>query len=288
MDTESVPVEVASDQPRPDVVVHCSDLHFGSGFLPRRAEDLLAHINEIKPDLAVISGDLTMRARSEQFRAAREFLLKINAPLLVIPGNHDVPLYDLWQRLSRPFANYRELIADLNSGPVKLANSAFFGMNTVNPHRHQRGKFRLLELLELEKWAAALPDDAWKVAVVHQHFANIPNHERPGAFPRGEQVLNRMSRAGIHAVLHGHVHYHHVVSSAEFFPGMKRPLALVCAGTPTSLRTRGAKPANNYNVLHFYKDRFEVHQCDWLSAAEGFELTRHVVFNRAFYNHDDD
>lgn len=282
----SVDTEEITPAPEPggaDVIVHCSDLHFGSGFLPRRADDLLAHINEVAPDLVVVSGDLTMRARAEQFEAAREFLRQVKAPLLVVPGNHDVPLYDLWQRITGPFANYRKYIADLNTGPVTLRHVGLFDMNTVNPRSHQRGKFRLLEFIELEKWSKELAESAWKLAVVHQHFANIPGHERPGAFRFGEKILNRMSTAGIHAVLHGHVHYHHVVSSAEFFPEMERPLVLVSAGTPTSLRTRGAIPTNNFNILHFYQDYFEVHQCDWIAEDKGFELSRHVKFDRRFF-----
>lgn len=286
MATEVVEAASVNNLPRkpsnPEVVVHCSDLHFGSGFLPQRAEALLSHINEIKPDLAVISGDLTMRAREEQFRAARAFLLKIKAPLLVIPGNHDVPLYNLWERMSHPFSNYREFIADLNAGPVQLSTAAFFGMNTVNPRRHQQGKFRVLEMLELEQWAKE-QGDLWKVAVVHQHFKNIPHHERPGAFPHARSILQKMSDAGIHAVLHGHVHYQHVASSAEFFPSIEPPIALVSSGTPTSRRTRGAVPTNNYNILKFYAERFEVHQCAWSPDITGFAPTRHVSFSRDFY-----
>ncbi len=280
--TEAIPPPPVED--RADVVVHCSDLHFGSGFLPKRAEALIIHINETKPDLVVVSGDLTMRARSEQFKAVRTFLLKIKAPLLVIPGNHDVPLFDLWERLIHPFSNYKEFIADLTASPVKLKNVALFGMNTVNPRKHQQGKFRILELLELDRWAAQQEPELWKIAVVHQHFANIPGHERPGVFKRAELVLNRMSTAGIHAVLHGHVHYQHVVSSAEFFPKMQCPLVLVSAGTPTSLRTRGAEPTNNYNIIHFYKDKFVVHQCDWKDEISGFAINRHVQFDKNFYN----
>jgi len=288
-------VSVATDQvnsgglrPRPDTVVHCSDIHFGSGFQADRADDLLKHINEVNPDLVVVSGDLTMRARTEQFLAARRFLEKIQAPIVVVPGNHDVPLYDVMTRAFKPFANYRQYIADLNKGPLTLQNMAIFGLNTVNPWKHQQGKFRLLELMELDRWMAQQGENLWRIAVVHQHFANVPGHERPGAFPRGERILNRMSSGGIHAVLHGHVHYHHVVSSAEFFPKMERPLVLVCAGTPTSLRIRGATPTNNYNILHFYPDYFEVHQCDWVSAAKGFEMCRNVRFDRTFFKTESD
>ena len=157
-------------------------------------------------------------------------------------------------------------------------------MNTVNPWKHQQGKFRQIELIKMERWAAALPASLWKFTVVHQHFANIPGHDRPGVFPRGEKNLARMAAAGIHGVMHGHVHYHHVASSAEFFPRIHPPLALVCAGTPTSLRTRGAIPTNNFNVLKFYPDHFEVYPCIWHAESDQFTLRQHVTFDRNFYS----
>ena len=270
----------AADEP--EIVVHCSDLHFGSGFLPKRAEDLLQSIQQIRPNLAVISGDLTMRARTEQFKAARAFLQQIPAPLIAIPGNHDVPLYNLWERLTHPFENYNRYIAPLNSGPVRLQHVSFFGMNTVNPHRHQQGKFRLLEMMEMESWASQ-QSDCWRVAVIHQHFANVPHHERPGTFRRGEAALKRFSGAGVHAILHGHVHYQHVASSAEFFPSVEPPVVLVSAGTPTSLRTRGARPTNNFNVLKFRRDSFEVQQWDWVAERQGFAAERQVKFDKRFF-----
>lgn len=266
-----------------DTVVHCSDLHFGAGFQEHRADDLLQHINDLKPDLVVVSGDLTMRARVSQFEAARKYLQQFTAPLLVIPGNHDVPLYDLPLRATRPFKNYNAFIADLNTGPVRLRNVALYGLNTVNPWRHQQGKVRLLEFMEMQKWMDSQPEGLWKMAVVHQHFANIPRHERPGVFRHGQYWLNRMAEAGIHGVLHGHVHYHHVASSHEFFPQMPAPVVLVTAGTPTSVRTRGESPTNNYNLIRFYADRFEVHQCDWTSENSQFCPSRHVAFEREFF-----
>lgn len=269
---------------QPDTIVHCSDLHFGSGYRPELGEDLVEQINEVNPDLVVVSGDLTMRARSEQFEAARKLLLQFNAPLLVIPGNHDVPLYAFWDRAMHPFDNYRRFIEDLNAGPIRLKNVALFGMNTVNPWRHQQGKIRLRELAELERWMADVPGETWKLAVVHQQFADIPRHERPGIYPHAEARLRRISEAGVHAVLHGHVHYHHVASSAEFYPGIQRPVVLVCAGTPTSLRTRGATLSNNFNILKFYKQNFEVHQCNWTDDQLGFEVGPCVSFDRSFYS----
>ena len=122
---EHIATETPPAQPRADTIVHCSDLHFGSGFRADLAEELVEHINAARPDLVVVSGDLTMRARSEQFRAARALLLQFQAPLLVIPGNHDVPLYAVWHRALRPFANYREYIADLNRGPIPSIMTPF-------------------------------------------------------------------------------------------------------------------------------------------------------------------
>jgi 3',5'-cyclic AMP phosphodiesterase CpdA len=225
-----------------------------------------------------------MRARHEQFEAARNFLKQIKAPKLVIPGNHDVPLYNVVERLLHPFENYEKFAGNFDAGPLILKHVAIYGINTVNPLRHQQGKVHNHDLQKLSEWITKLPSHLWRVVVVHQHFANVPGHERPGAMPHASRILSQLSEMGVHAVLHGHVHYHRVASTAEFFPEIKRPMVLVCAGTPTSSRVRGDEASNNYNVLHFNEDTFAVRPIAWSKTTVHFEQMKQVQFDRAFFD----
>ena len=90
-------------------LVHLSDLHFGRTD-PALIEPLLASIAAIAPDLVVVSGDLTQRARAAQFAEARAFLDRIAQPRIVVPGNHDVPLYRVWERFLSPLGKYKKHI----------------------------------------------------------------------------------------------------------------------------------------------------------------------------------
>ncbi len=188
-------------------VVHCSDLHYGHGFLELRAEHLAERIKELKPDAVVVSGDLTMRARAGQFAKARKFLLELQTPLLVIPGNHDIPVYDVFTRMVMPFRNYNKYAGDLSTNPLVLPHVAFMGLNTVYVWKHQEGRVRPKELEQAVEWLKSLPGATWKVIVVHQHFINLEGHERPGVMYRGAEVLRTLSEAGADAILHGHTHY---------------------------------------------------------------------------------
>src|SRR6185503_14406687 len=92
-------------------IVHLSDLHFGR-LDARIVAPLLAAIGSVSPHLIAISGDFTQRARRRQFGEARAFIQSLEHPYLVVPGNHDVPLYDVARRFLRPLARYRQFVAD--------------------------------------------------------------------------------------------------------------------------------------------------------------------------------
>jgi 3',5'-cyclic AMP phosphodiesterase CpdA len=263
--------------------VHCSDLHFGHGFIPARAEQLLDRIKEVAPDAVVVSGDLTMRARPAQFAEARAFLQRIGVPLLIIPGNHDVPLYDLFARAMHPFANYHAYMDDLSTNPLTYEHVAFVGLNTVNPRRHQQGIVRDQQLAEVAVWGRSI-SVPWKIAVVHQHFANVPGHHRPGAMPNPEHILQSFASSGVQAVLHGHAHYNRVTTTREFFPSIAPAVALICVGTATSERTRGEDRTNSYNVLQFTPDKFLIRQCNWDPISGNFSEIRQFAFTRDMFN----
>src|SRR6185295_3827867 len=111
-------------------IVHLSDLHFGR-LDARLVPPLLAAIRDLSPALLAISGDLTQRARRKQFAEARDFLRAIECPCLVVPGNHDVPLYDVARRFLRPLARYKAFITD-DLEPVHVdAEMVVMGLNSA-------------------------------------------------------------------------------------------------------------------------------------------------------------
>ena len=119
-------------------LVHLSDLHFGRD-RPELLAPLLDCVNGLEPDLIAISGDLTQRARTSQFRQARAFIDALTAPVLSVPGNHDTPLYNLAERIFQPFAKYRQWI-DRELQPVRHSpDASVVGVNSVNPYGWQRG-----------------------------------------------------------------------------------------------------------------------------------------------------
>src|SRR5215216_6107299 len=121
-------------------ILHFSDIHFGGGQAPNWAEAILAEVDAIKPTLVVVSGDLTQRARTAQFREARAFLDRINAPLIVVPGNHDVPLWNVFNRFMAPLEKYRRWITD-KLNPVYEDDALFvMGIDTTRSFTIKGGR----------------------------------------------------------------------------------------------------------------------------------------------------
>ncbi|MFN3280707.1 MAG: metallophosphoesterase family protein, partial [Tabrizicola sp.] len=167
----------------------------------------LAH--RLKPDLCVVSGDLTQRARAEQFHGAREFIARLPAPVLSVPGNHDVPLYNLPARLLAPFVGYRRgLEAELEPDAL-LSDAVVQGVNTANPLAWKAGYLRPASVARLKAAFAAAAPGVWRIAVMHH--APVPAADGTAAdmtYPA--QALAALSRAGADIMLSGHTHMPHM------------------------------------------------------------------------------
>ncbi|WP_138469421.1 metallophosphoesterase [Poseidonocella sp. HB161398] len=256
-------------------IVHISDLHYGR-VDPGLEAPLARAIHALAPDLLVVSGDLTQRARHGQFRAARAFLDHLPGPQLCVPGNHDTPLDNLWVRFLRPFGRYRRHIChDLE--PVHRAPGLVVaGVNTVNRFSWQRGRIGETRLRRLSARLAG-DDSALKVAVLHHPLQHGPETEK--RLMRGaDETLDALARSGADLVLSGHLH----MASAEPFraaPG----LLFVQAGTVLSTRLRHDEP-NTFNQIEHAGGRLSVitwaaqrggfapvGRSDWRQAAEGWQ-----------------
>jgi predicted MPP superfamily phosphohydrolase len=211
-------------------LAHLSDLHFGrieGGVL----DALRSRLWQVKPDLVVVSGDLTQRARARQFRAARAFLDTLPTPQLVVPGNHDVPLYNVLARFFAPLAGYRRFVADEVDPSFVDDEIAVVGINTARSFTWKGGGVSEAQLLRAEEKLCRLEAALIKIVVTH--------HPLP--------QLGRLARCGVDVQVSGHLHA----------TSIGAPSALVVqAGTATSSRTR-AEP-NSFNVLRIGGARIEI------------------------------
>jgi 3',5'-cyclic AMP phosphodiesterase CpdA len=220
-------------------VAHLSDLHFGR-VDAAALEPLRRRLVELAPDLVVISGDLTQRARARQFREARAFLDALPHPQVVVPGNHDVPLYNVLARFLRPLAGYRRAIGpDLEPSYVD-DEIAVLGINTARSLVFKGGRVSDAQLARVEEKLCRLREEVVKILVTHHPF----------------MALERLARCGVDVFVAGHLHTAGIGDAAHRVAGMSA--LLVQAGTATSSRTR--EEPNSFNLLRISRRRVEVRQ----------------------------
>lgn len=255
-------------------IVHLSDLHFGRT-RPEVLTPLLSAVAEVQPDLVVISGDLTQRARTAEFRAARAFLDRLPAPWLAVPGNHDVPLYNLGDRLLRPYARYRKWISP-NLGPKAVTDTvAVAGMNTVDPRRHQRGKIRTEDIDRLCATFDSGPSTRLNIAFGHHPFEQGAAMSKAPTKHAG-RALGRLSDCGAHVILSGHLHLWH---AGPFLTGARDEGPIqIHSGTSLSSRLRGT--VNDFAHLTVEPERLGVTRMVYEDSHAGFRPADRLWFRR--------
>lgn len=254
-------------------ILHVSDLHFGSPFLPDRAEAVHRLAAAHPPDAVVVSGDLTQRAKDREFAAAADYLERFRVPVVVVPGNHDVPLYRVWERFLTPYANYREHIAGELDTVTRLEDATIVALNSSRRFTIDNGR---LERAQLEFAAAAFdetPEDHLRIVVTHHHLAPPPDFSRDRVMPRAKRALEVFRDRGVHLALAGHMHRAYIGDSLDFFPGEERKEGIVIAqcGTTTSSRGRGRERLNNsLNYIRARSDRLRITHYLWRDSREEF------------------
>ena len=232
------------------VLLQISDTHFGTE-QPPVVEALVALATQQRPDVVVLSGDITQRARPAQFRAAKAFVDRLGAPgsgtpVLAIPGNHDIALFDLWSRLTRPYARYAKAFGtDLE--PVHSSQDLLVVcVNTTRAWRHKNGEVSTAQIDRVAKRLGAASPRQLRVVVVHQPAAVTQVSDRTNLL-RGHRAATRAwSAAGADLVMGGHIHLPYTLA----LHGLARRLWVVQAGTAVSSRTRPGAP-NSVNILRW-------------------------------------
>jgi 3',5'-cyclic AMP phosphodiesterase CpdA len=228
-------------------LVHLSDLHFGA-----HDERLVAaverRVDELKPDLVVVSGDFTQRARTEQFREACQFLERLQHSgheVLGVPGNHDVPLYDVLRRFLSPLARYRRFIDENLSPFVELPGLAVLGINTARSFTFKDGRINQDQVAFIRETFARTPRDSFRVLVTHHPLFTLEiAGETERAVGRQELALDAIQEAGVDMLLAGHNHHASTHSASDLVTRAGGAL-VVQAGTATSTRVREQEQSFN-------------------------------------------
>lgn len=257
-------------------LLHLSDLHFGR-VDPALMAPLKARIDQLAPDVVAVSGDLTQRARSHQFQAARAFLDTLPRPQIVVPGNHDVPLYNVLSRFLRPLDKYRRYIRDDLAPEYVDQRIAVLGVNTARSLTFKHGRIGHGQIAQLRERLAGLPPNLIKVVVTHHPF-DLPPHLKSGDLVRrGPLAMAMFADCGVDLLLAGHLHTSHAGNTAARHRIAGYAALMVQAGTATSTRGRGE--ANSFNLLRIEPGRITVERYGWLRAS--FELAGAETFVRS-------
>jgi 3',5'-cyclic AMP phosphodiesterase CpdA len=254
------------------LIAHISDVHFGRHD-PGITDALLHQIHEMQPHLVVLSGDLTQRARTNEFVQARHFLDRIGRPLLIVPGNHDIPLYNLVHRFGDPLWKYRRHIPGGLGGNDWYADEelAVLGINTARSLTFASGRVSLDQMTLIRRAFAHVPDIAWRIVVTHHPIAGAHGEPRIELAGRSLLALRAIADAGVHLLLSGH--YHRPVSGhANTELLLENAVLVVHAGTAVSTRTRDEQ-GNSYNLIRLDGAHAEIETMKW-HPDRGFERSR--------------
>lgn len=250
------------------VLLQISDPHFGTE-QPRGIEAMATLARQQRPDLLVLSGDITQRARPAQFRLARAFTNRLGAPVLAVPGNHDIPLFDLWARLRRPYARH---IAAFGADLVPVHSPPdlmLVCVNTTRAWRHKHGEVSGQQIDRVAGLLAGAGAGQLRVVVVHQPVAVTRAEDLPNRLRGHAAALQRWAAAGADLVMGGHIHLPYVMA----LHGLARPMWAVQAGTSVSSRVREGV-SNSVNLLHWGADSSPgcclIEQWDFSAAGQAF------------------
>jgi 3',5'-cyclic AMP phosphodiesterase CpdA len=269
-------------------ILHLSDLHFGKPYLPKVGEALLRAAQAMAPDLLVVSGDLTQRAKRREFEAVRAYLNRLpDIPHIVVPGNHDVPLFRIWERLWCPHRLYQQYITPALNTIIRREDAIIVALDTSSPYRAiTNGRIRSKQLDLCAEAFTQAPAEAYRIVVMHHHLAPAPDYETAEMMPKGKQVLEALTALKVDLILAGHLHRAYIVNSLDIYAGANRDhgTIIVQSGTTTSRRGRAReREKNSFNWVQLTAHSIRIIHYMYFTDENGFAAVSQHEFARPRY-----
>lgn len=267
-------------------ILHISDLHFGPTYVPAVGEALVREAHRLRPGVIVASGDFTQRAKREQFLAARQYLDRLPpATRILVPGNHDVPLYRVLERLMQPYALYLEYLDDRLDAVVRRPDAVIVALNSTMPWRAiTNGRIRRRQLALCAEAFAEAPEGAARIVVSHHHWAPAPDYEGGEVMPWARSALDALTKLRVDLILSGHLHRAFVGNSLDIYAGADRKhgILIVQCGTSTSRRGRAReREKNSFNWIRITERVIRIAHYMYFAEVGGFAPVSRHVFPRA-------
>ncbi len=259
-------------------ILHLSDLHFGRIDMAI-IEPLIKMVFAINPDVVAISGDLTQRARSQQFIDAKGFLDRLPKPQIVVPGNHDIPLHNVFFRFLRPLDKYRRYITEDLQPFYSDDEIAVLGINTARSLTVKGGRINEDQVTQMRNKLCVLDGDIIKMIVTHHPFDLPETHDESDIVGRSQMAMNAFAECGADVFLAGHLHLSHTGQTAARYKIKGHSALVVQAGTATSTRGRGE--SNSFNVIHLEQAKIKVERFEWKPEQLIFTTSLIECFSKA-------
>jgi 3',5'-cyclic AMP phosphodiesterase CpdA len=264
-------------------LIQISDPHFGTEQPPVVAA-LLAFVRRVQPLAAILSGDITQRGRRAQFAAAKRFVDQLGVPhCLVIPGNHDIPLFNLVARLFFPYAGFERVFGSVLEPQLECDAFQVICLNTTRPSRHKDGEISDEQVARVVKQLRGANGSQLRIVVTHQPVHVLRDSEVHNRVHGYRQAVQAWADAGADIIMGGHIHLPYVAPLNEHFPQLSRRCWAIQAGTAVSHRVRANHP-NSVNLIHYSagSGQCSVERWDYDATGPSFQRvdTRELLLER--------
>lgn len=254
-------------------LLHLSDTHFGTE-VDAVVEALWARVSQLGPNVVVCSGDVTQRARASEFERAGAFFQRFgDVPRITVPGNHDIPLWNVWARFTRPYVGFQRTFGSLET-TFETPLLTLVALNTTHPTRHKHGYVSPAQVEDVSSRLSQCTPRQLRVVVTHQPLYVEAASDRHNQLRGNALAARRWAETGVDLVLGGHIHLPYFKPVPPAFADMSRSFWVAQAGTAVSERVR-SNALNSFNMIHWDGSACNLERWDFDPKAAAFE--RHGV-----------